>query len=341
MNQTSKKQTISRRVRAEAAAWIARLHGPQRTRETEDGLRRWLAEDPKHAIEFEQATDVWDDTVRPPICHAGWRSSPRRFSLHTRIAAAVTAAVVAAAAIALWMVRLADRSSITTGIGEQKTIQLADGSRVTLDTNSRITIRYSRHIRKVILQYGEVFFQVLHNPNRPFVVVAGNRKVIDVGTSFVVYRNATGRRSLSITVIKGRVAVAPLSVPDVVPKAPSLHVLFVTAGNRLVLRPHAPPSLKLAPIAQATAWLRGELFFNNVPLSSAAAQFNRYNTVKIVIGSPKLDSIRVGGIFRADANESFADAIAQAYRLRVVSRGNALILEPHTRKPEGVSAHHP
>lgn len=323
-----------RRVRAEAAAWLARLHGPRRTRDTEQGLRRWLAEHPEHAAAFERATDVWTETGSVPF-HGGrafvaTRCSERRRRFGWSLAMGLAASLV----LALWARHLLGRAMVSTGMAEQKTIELADGSWVTLNTNSRVVVRYARRTRVVILRYGEAYFQVVHNPRRPFVVLAGNRKVIDVGTSFVVRRGTTGKGTLTVTVIKGRVAVAPLSVADRVPKVPSPKVLLVTAGKRLRLRPHALPAIQPEPAAQATAWLHGELIFNDTPLAAAARQFNRYNRHRIVLGAPQLQTLRVGGVFRLSAARSFVRSVAEAHHLRLIDRDGTWVLEPRTRTPD-------
>ncbi len=337
----SERAHSDRRVRAEAAAWLARLHGPDRTRDTENGLRRWLAEHPAHAAEFERATDVWTDTGGVPFRLRRRFAGSRRSARRRRFGWSVAVGLAASLAIALWARHVLARTIVSTGAGEQKTIELADGSWVTLDTNSRIVVRYGRRVRRVILRYGEAYFQVVHNPGRPFVVLAGNRKVIDLGTAFVVRRGNVGGATLMVTVIKGRVAVAPLDVADRVPTVSSRSVLLVTAGTRLLLRPHALPTLRAEPAAQATAWLRDELIFNNTPLAVAARHFNRYNRCKIVLGAPELQALRVGGVFRLSAAKSFVRSVAEAHHLRLIARGDTWILEPRTRVPDGTSDHRP
>ncbi len=334
---SSKSARRERRVRAEAAAWLARLHGPRRTPDTERGLRRWLDEHPAHAVEFERATDVWTETGGVPFHGGGVSYEPRHVERRRRLRWTLAAGLAASLAIALWTGHALRRKTVTTGAGEQKTIELADGSWVTLDTNSRIIVHYVRRTRSVILRYGEAYFQVIHNPRRPFVVLAGNRKVIDVGTSFVVRRGTIGKGTLTVTVIKGRVAVAPLSVADRVPKMPSPKVLLVTAGKRLRLRPHALPAIQTEPAAQATAWLHGELIFNDTPLAAAARQFNRYNRHRIVLGAPQLQTLRVGGVFRLNAARSFVRSVAEAHHLRLIDRDGTWVLEPRTRTSDGRS----
>lgn len=322
--------TGERRARAEAAAWIARLHGPERTRATEHGLRRWLAEDPRHAKEFERATDAWNDTGalpwRPPREHMFRRASLTRRRTVWRTAVAVAAAGI----IAVWMGRGMNRADVATGIGEQKIVELPDGSRVTLDTDSRIRVRYGPHVRSVSLRYGEAFFQVLHHPRWPFVVLAGSHKVIDVGTSFVVRRGRKRTGSLTVTVIRGQVAVTPRGLPNSVPSS-GPDVVLVGAGKRLQLHAHAQPLLQTEPPQQAIAWLRGELMFNDTPLDSAVRKFNRYNRRKLVLSTPRLNRIHVGGVFRINAAGSFARAVADAHDLCVIVHHAEWILEPRNR----------
>lgn len=338
---TSSEADRPRRARIEAAAWIAKLHGPDRSRETDRGLRRWLAEDPAHAAEFELATDVWNETARVPMHDPGRYADRSRSAVRHRLVWGLAAAVTVCLLAGVWIAYGIHRSMVSTGVGEQKTLTLADGTRVTLNTDSRILVRYRQRVRRVILRYGEAYFQVVHNPARPFVVQAGDRKVIDVGTSFIVRRNGEGKGSLSVTVIEGRVAVAPLAVADIIPKVPPPKVLLVSAGTRLLLRPHSLPSIRVQPAGQATAWLRGQLVFNETRLGVAAAQFNRYDPVKIVLGASQLGSIRVSGLFRTGASESFARAVAQAHHLKLITRHGEIILAPDRGHSDVGSARHP
>lgn len=332
MKELSKRDR--RRVRAEAAAWIARLHGPARTREMEEGLRRWLAEHPAHAAEFEVGTDAWNETAHIPLESARRASIDRPAGRRNRWLWRLTVGMAAGLAAVAWFAYRLGRTVVSTGVGEQETVVLADGSRITLNTNSRVILHYGQHTRNVILRYGEAYFQIVHNAARPFVVRAGNQKVIDVGTAFVVRRNGVAAGSLSVTVVEGRVAVAPVSAADIVPKVAPLKVVFVSAGNRLLLRPHALPKIQAEPAAQATAWLRGELIFNNTDLRDAATQFNRYNPIKIVIAAAQLQKIHVSGLFRIGASESFARAVAEDHHLRLIVRSREFVLEPGSKIPD-------
>lgn len=315
-----------RKVRAEAAAWLARLHGPSRSRALEEGLRRWLAEDPSHSREFELATDVWNET-------GGGRPSglPRR-QPRPRLARLLIPALAATVAALMlgswWLVHALGPTVLSTGIGDQKTVILADGSRITLNTDTQLSVQYGKAARIVTLKYGEAYFDVVHNSARPFIVRAGERKVIDLGTRFVVNRTGSASDPLIITVIEGRVAVAPADARDTLPSRLMAHVHIVSAGHLFGFHPDTLPTVRSVSVDEATAWLNGQLIFDGTPLIDAAEQFNRYNAMKIELVSPQLAMIPVGGVFRIGDSLSFARAVAAANHLRLTTGEHEIVLAP-------------
>lgn len=318
-----------RRIRAEAAVWLARLHGPSRTTALEEGLKRWLAEDPLHALEFELATDVWEESAHHPDAaplggpHVVRHATLPRFVVPLLSSLAATLLI----GVSLFFL-LRDPASFSTAVGEQKTIILADGSRITLNTNTQISVRYRDHVRVVTLKHGEAYFDIVHNPNRLFIVRAGTRKILDLGTRFVVSRVGNLPNSLAVTVIEGQVAVAPIDTSKLAHLQPAPQVRIVSAGQLLGFHADALPTIRTVSVAEATAWLNGQLIFDGTPLREAAAQFNRYNALKIRIASSEIAEIRVGGVFRIGDSASFAKAVAESHHLLVVARQDTLTLEP-------------
>lgn len=316
-----------RRIRAEAGAWIARLHGPNRTPALEAALRCWLRQSPLHAKEFELATDVWNESGtlgqggRPILPSSGMRSYKRVKGLRL-IATAVALCLMGLA----WSLYAWFASTLATGVGEQKTVSLADGTRVTLNTNSRLQVHFDKRARTVTLRAGEAFFNVAQNAHWPFVVEAGAQKVIAIGTSFMV-RRAEDADSMTVTLVEGRVAVAPLRTPDVLPPAAVPEVTVLSPGERVRAQGARAGAIEAASIEQATGWMRGQLMFDETPLREAAEEFNRYSKVKIKIGSSQAATISVGGVFRVGDSSSFARAVAEAHNLRLVAQGDELRLE--------------
>jgi ferric-dicitrate binding protein FerR (iron transport regulator) len=257
--------------------------------------------------------------------------SPRRRSSRRFAVAAAASLLVATAAT--WFV--SQRNTYATGIGERRSITLADGSTIDLNARSKIRIRFSKDERDVELLEGQALFGVAHDVSRPFIVSAGNTAVRAVGTQFDVYRKRSGT---TVTVVEGRVAVYPSSSPR--PAQPSstpaaaegggpsldpqhsalrafssaqpipsvLHQrsekegppageVFVSAGEQVTVTERPLPAPKQANVAAATAWTQHQLVFDASPLSDVVDGFNRYNTRQIVIEERALDDFHVSGVY--------------------------------------------
>jgi transmembrane sensor len=312
-----------RAIRAQAAVWVTDLHGPERSPELEAGLRRWLAEDPRHGKAFELATEAWQrsgnlpaylpDQPRPTTPLSA--SFPMRSTRGARytLAGAVALSLVLATGFYL----LTD-PTLSTGYAEQRTVGLADGTEVTLNANSRLIVDYTDQLRKVTLTQGEALFNVTKHQSRPFVVVIGSRKVIALGTSFDVRREDNGQPSFTVTLIEGRVAVEPLAGPNIIPFEPVGAITLLTPGQRLHFAAHTPDALDSPPIDKVTAWRRGQLIFEDTSIREAANEFNRYGKHRLTVDASVSDKFRVGGVFRIGDPESFARAMANAYALRII-----------------------
>lgn len=318
------------RAQAEAAAWMALLHSPQRNAATEAGFKSWLAAAPLHAIVWEIATDLWNETAALP------RRVPRESFREHRFGVGLMRPLIAITALCLAIMATIGyqyffHSGLTTAVGEQRTLTLEDGTRVELNTNSRLQVKFDRNMRKVVLNAGEAYFQVAHE-QRPFVVIAGSRKVIAVGTEFTVRHDDPSAEAVTVTLIEGRVAVVPLEAANVLPPNPTSQVLVLKAGQRLQLRRGV--SVVDAPqMERVTGWMRGKLIFDHTPLAEAATEFSRYSSTKVVVAAPGAAGIPVGGVFGIGDAKSFARAVADSYNLQVTARGNELILEPATEHP--------
>lgn len=336
-------------ARAEAAAWIARLHGPQRSPQLEAGLRRWLAEDPDNARAFERMTEAWEAATSvsagqfPRV--ALWKRSfvPREWA---RAAVVLLACGVAGLAAYTWW----DDPSYTTDIGEQRSVRLEDGSRISLNSASRVVVDYRASQRRVRLEQGESFFEVAPNPGRPFVVIAGDRQVTALGTSFSVRYEP---HRLAVMLVDGKVTVsavppsgtAGLSVRGETPENPSSDskndtqlpaepsptALTLLPGQRLVLAAASPPKLDTPPVEAVTAWRRGEVMLDKTALADAVAEMNRYDETHLVIGDPRIADLLVSGIYRTGDSVGFAQAVARMYDLKVAQDGGQIHLREGTR----------
>lgn len=318
-------EEIPRLIRAEAALWVTRLHGPHRDSTLESGFRRWLADDPSHAAAFELATDAWQRSgnVATSLPMRSEQLAPRFPRM--RFASAVLASTVIACMVVFTALHFLRDGTFATGPGEQSILTLSDGTQVTMNANSRLLVQFDSHVRRVVLAEGEASFDVTKHQARPFTVVIGDRKVVALGTSFMVRRDEPGGSAFTVTLLEGRVAVEPMSLPDVLPEQ-SAAVRVLRPGERLRFADHSPETVDSPSIERVTAWRRGLLIFDDAPLSEAAAEFNRYGPVKITIGDADIGKIRVGGVFKMSDPADFVQAVASTHDLRIINRTGEIVM---------------
>jgi transmembrane sensor len=315
-------------ARAEAAAWVARLHGPNRTREVEAGFRRWLVEAPERAAAFELLTEIWEKSAslrrHPNERVASWQLVGFRISFSRAAVACVGVAVLAVVGTLLYL----HTNAVTTAIGEQRTLALEDGTRVYLNTNSRATVHYDKTARRVELQSGEALFEVAKRPDWPFIVTAGDRQIRALGTAFLVRRD---EENVAVTLVEGTIAVTPVDSESA--PVPAHETRVLSPGQRLTFAKGATPRLDRPSLDRMIAWQRGQVAFDNTPLADAVADMNRYSAVKLVIEAPEATTIRISGIFRAGDSANFAQAVARAYRLQILDQSGEIVLAESTESP--------
>jgi transmembrane sensor len=176
-----------------------------------------------------------------------------------------------------------------TGVGERRSIVLPDGSKVLLDSKSRLRVSYTAATRNVELVQGQALFAVVENPQRPFLVHAGNALVRDVGTVFDVNRIGGGT---IVTVVEGRVAVATPSQP-----------LYLSAGEQLdVHLGQFPLRPTHVDISSETAWTDGQVVLQSATLADVAQVFNRYSARRLVARDLGRKPLRLSGVFSTNPN---------------------------------------
>lgn len=300
------------RLNAEASAWLARLHGPDGAA-AEAPLQDWLRGDPAHQDAFERATELWELLPGAVAVADSQVRAPRRF-MPLAVAASLLA-VVAAGGMAVY---LNQAPVFDTRTGEQRSATLDDGSRIALNTDSRLTVKFDSGQRQVSLERGEAMFDVAHDADRPFVVVAGDERIRALGTSFVVRRDG---EQVRVTLLRGKVEVTRAGA------RPQL-LAVLTPGERVSAAPQATPVLDRPQLDAVTAWRRGEILFRDTPLSEAVAEVNRYGQQRVVVNDARLADLPISGVFATDEAAEFAAAVAQLHGLRVHREGEVLLLTP-------------
>jgi transmembrane sensor len=201
--------------------------------------------------------------------------------------------------------------------GEQLTHRLADKSVLHLNTDSAATIRYGKTERLVVLTSGQADFEVAHEPDRAFRVIAGSAEVVDLGTQFDVRLE---QDSTVVTVVEGRVAVGPSPMLEKRGTNSNHPLRFVqlSADQQIRIRQGEGPATPAAIDAQsATAWLRREIVFDHEPLERVAAEYNRYTQKPIEIATPALRNLQISGVFATDDTEALIAFLRSLKGVRV------------------------
>jgi transmembrane sensor len=252
-----------------------------------------------------------DDSVVPLRPHVPWKREEEHRRPALRWVAGLAASVMLAACLGWWLM-LARPEQFQTKLGEQHSVLLADGSRVTLNTASKIEVTLRADHRIVQLLQGEALFEVRHDAQRPFDVYAGSVVVRAVGTRFDIDRRPT---RTAVTIVEGRVAMIGAGS-----RTGALPVL--SARDRVIVDGAGPGALEHdVNLAEITAWTQHQLVFHHRPLGEVADEFNRYNVGRIQIHSPSLRDQEVTGTFRSNDVASFVAVLAGTPGVHVVDDG--------------------
>lgn len=316
-------------IAEEAAAWFARRHGGASN--DEGAFEAWRHRSDAHARAYAETERLWEEwkqlqhsvRMREMSAAAMEATAPgkRRTSAGRwwpLLAAASLAAIAVLGGVRLWPLMMhASPVAYSTGVGEQKTEQLPDGTRIVLNTQTTLRVRYDRRGREVTLQHGEAMFDVVHDAKRPFVVAAAGGRITDLGTQFSV-RDEDG--TARVTLLHGLVEVATKAASRQLVPGEQAHYGAGIPGVRV----------HQVDTATATSWMQGRLDFSDWPLAKVVAEANRYSVVKLRLGDPRLASLPVGGSLRTGNNSEIAAALSAVLPVRVARRdANEIVLMPH------------
>lgn len=247
---------------------------------------------------------------------------PRRFRLIRALAASV---LLVAAGSVVWYVWPAG-SDYSTPVGGLASVPMSDGSKITLNTDSEVRVDLENPAeRRVELQKGEAFFEVAKDPTRPFVVTVGKKRVIAVGTAFSVRRNGNDVR---VAITEGRVRIEDAAERSAKRSVADDGVSTLAAGS-VARATNAGVLIQEKPIPEIEndlSWRTGYLIFRDMVLADAVAEFNRYNTRKIVIEDPTVAATRVSGKFRSTQFEAFVRLLEEGFPIRAHAVDDHIVL---------------
>lgn len=312
---------LSDRTHAIAADWFARLLSPDCTERERERFEQWCAASERHADAFAAVAQCHADAAAlkdDELIRAAARAA-RRASVHVaaswpvRFARLATAAalVLAIAGGVFWIVRGDTMQSVryVTVVGEQRSVNLVDGTRVQLDTDTDFTVRYDDTTRELALDRGRIQVTVAADAKRAFLVRSGRGIVRDVGTEFQV-ANYAGE--VTVTLLSGIVSVAlakpPADGDDSRVLAPGQQLRYGAHGG---LGPATPVDLGVA-----SGWTSGTLIFRDRRLGDLLEEMNRYSQTKIRADDPALARLVVSGVFRAGDQASLLQALQTGWSIR-------------------------
>jgi transmembrane sensor len=312
-------------IEKQAATWVARFdHGNGGDR----AFAAWLAADSRHRAAYLRVAEAWrrsealerlrptgaviDPDLLAPRRSPGWwtrlktRGAPRAF-----LCGAAATGIMAAAFALWWALGSSSVQTYRTQPGGLYRVVLADGTAIILNADTSLRVRYGASKRTVTLVRGEAQFLVAHDAQRPFQVLAEHRIVRDVGTHFDVRLDAS--QSLEVLVTAGRVVMMAAGVggmPLAESRTPMIDAgeLAYAKGRQVTIRRLSRPDIE-----RRLAWKHRELNFRGETLGNVIAEFNRYNSRKLVIVSPVLQNLQIGGNFEALDMGSFVAALRRTF----------------------------
>ncbi len=240
------------------------------------------------------------------------------------IAIALVFAAILGGIAGSYLLRMS-QMTYATPVGGHETVVLADGSRIELDTDTVLRMSISSDRRIAWLDKGETYFQIAHDASRPFIVIAGNRRVTDLGTSFMIRRDAG---KLEVAVVEGRVWFDPTEDRTKSARRDQLQPVLLSQGDAAVATDDGLSLTKkpLRNLMSELGWRRGVLVFSNTTLADAASEFNRYNQQKLIIADREAGRSLIGATFRTNDVELFAKVARDVLGLHVEKRGRDIVI---------------
>jgi transmembrane sensor len=329
---------------AEASAWFIEFRAGDVNGDARVRFIEWLRRSPEHIHAYLEIAGAWAELPssdphgkidiaaliakareeadvsalspnRTPPAAAPAAAAPAADTLpvlrrHSRLAACAAAAVVMLTVATVLILRSGNLGrTYSTGIGEQRTVQLSDGSTVELNARSTIQVHLTEQQRDLTLIDGQALFRVAKDKQRPFVVRAGDAQVRAVGTEFDIYKKQS---ATVVTVVEGRVETYEDSDRS------GSAAIVLSAGEQLTVLPHIVTKPTRTDTAVATAWVQKRLIFEETSLSDVAEEFNRYNRRPLTIDDNELEKLRISGVYSSTDPASLINFLRSQNSIQVV-----------------------
>jgi len=313
--------TGAKDVRMTAAAWLERRHRPDWSASDQADLTNWLESAPTNRIAYLRVEAAWNranrlTALRQPMRAESPAHNTRRPAFRfMAIAAAALGALAVVTTLALQTSLAPTTKTFTTATGGHDILALPDGSKIELNTNSTIRVSQIKGERKVWLDKGEAYFKIKHDSARPFIVLVGDHRITDLGTTFLIRRES---QSVKVALIEGLAQYESLGKSKQSTRLTPGDVLVASAEKFQVSKENA------GQLTTGLSWRHGLLIFRYTTLADAAAEFNRYNDRKLVIADPAVGKLKIVGTFATNNVAAFADVAEDVLRLKVTHSENEI-----------------
>lgn len=308
-------------VRAQAAEWLARRDRGEWSATDQTEFDAWIAQSWSHATAYWRLDAAWNRADRLGAMRRASESrllrlSGSRITSNLFRTAAALVVIAALGTAAIYAAQPEVRSYETT-VGGHETLTLGDGTKVELNTDTKVRVSPDR--RSVWLDQGEAYFEVVHDAVHPFEVLVGDHRVTDLGTKFLVRHN---ENHLEVTLFEGR---ARLESTDRWSRSRSAllnpgDIAIATANSMSVMK------RPVKTLSSELGWRRGVLIFRHTSLANAAAEFNRYNRRKLVVGDVSTAKLTIDGTFQADNIDDFTRLTQLVLGVRAEDRGSEIVI---------------
>lgn len=327
----------SDRIHEEAAAWILRMESSNLGAQEENELRVWVSQSPLHLQILQDTAEVWDrmdimaglsellpleraENEEPSV-----KMAPKKI---TAFASLFLGVLFLGVIVSQWG---SQTTEYETGVGRLDTVKLQDGSAITLNTATKLKTAITAEHRNIELVQGEAFFEVAHDPNKPFIVTAGNTRVEAIGTAFSVQLLGN---EVEVAVTEGKVRVTRMTSSterEQIAPAP----FYMQGGEIVQIKPAKAEqirTIKPEQIAQVLMWQQRMLVFNGQPLSDVISEFSRYTDTRIDITDQQTAAIRVGGYFRSDDLDGMLKSLKENFGIQIERASATQIVLSQSKK---------
>jgi len=309
-------------IEKRAAEWVAdRRNAEDWTAERQNELDAWLVRSIAHRVAYLRIGATWDRTDRLAALRRPMRTplprDPQRKALWPRIAAVLGLVAICGSFAGNYFLKPQGKL-VETPKGGQERLTLIDGSHIELNTDTAIRIHYSGNKRAIALLHGEAYFQVKHDAARPFVVTVGDRKIVDLGTKFVI---KMAPKSFQVALLEGSARLEDGSKAQgrAIVLAPGDVAVATATATNVTRRSERE-------LTERLAWQHGSIVFHNQRLADAVAEFNRYGGPHLVLSGDVPARLKINGTFRTEGAADFAALTHAIFGLQVQHRDGTIFL---------------